>query len=236
MSSLESLAARFRDAASRGRDVVDVGPFRAYFSRDSNEYLQSVAVPIARDADWRAALPALRREFERRGRRMRLEYFAESAPGLESAVEVEMRSPVMIVTSATLRPAPRSDLRFRRLVAGDPLLDAFLRSQAEAYGVADVWRAWYERGLADGSLLVGVLLDGDAVACGATIQPGGELAGVGTPSRYRRRGFAADLCGRLVAEAFARGDDLCWLSAGDMGLGLYRRLGFEAVGTQVNAG
>lgn len=231
---MSSLAARFRDAASRGRDAVDVGPFRAIFSRDSNEYLQSVAVPMVREADWRAAMPALRREFERRGRKARLEFFAEFAPGLDAAVEVEMRAPVMVVTPATLRAAPSSGLRYQRV--GAALLDAFLASQSEAYGVADVWRAWYERGLGDGSLLVGALLDGDTVACGATIQPGGELAGVGTPPRFRRRGLAADLCSRLIADAFAQGHDLCWLSAGEMGLGLYRRLGFETVGTQINAG
>lgn len=223
---LQSLAARYRAAMARECDAVDVGPFRAYLSRFSDDYLQSVAVPVAREADWRAAMGPLREAFGRR--RLRLEFFAELAPGLEAACPVvERRDPVLVVKAGSLRLGPVTGLRFHRLAAGDPLIDAFLALQGQG--------GWFTRGLADGAFRAGALLDGDAVACGAVLLPSGELAGVATPPRYRRRGLATDLCGRMIADAFERGDDLCWLSADESGLGVYRRLGFERVGTQVNA-
>jgi ribosomal protein S18 acetylase RimI-like enzyme len=72
---------------------------------------------------------------------------------------------------------------------------------------------------------------------GAVLQYGGgiaELAGVWTHPDHRRRGHARVACHALLAEAFAAGLPLAWLSAAEGALRLYEGLGFVRVGTQVN--
>jgi ribosomal protein S18 acetylase RimI-like enzyme len=59
-----------------------------------------------------------------------------------------------------------------------------------------------------------------------------EITGVGTLPAARRRGLGAAVCGALVADALAQDVTLPFLSAADDDVSrLYRRLGFQRVGT-----
>ena len=86
----------------------------------------------------------------------------------------------------------------------------------------------------------GLWQEGDFVS-GATVQMGGplstgvgELAGVWTRPGRQRRGLAFAVCQRLLEDSFAAGSEMCWLSAAEGAEGLYERLGFRRVGTQLN--
>ena len=92
-------------------------------------------------------------------------------------------------------------------------------------------------GLEAGYILGAALWRGGEPVAGATVILGGEvgeLAGVFTDASFRRRGLAGRVCKPLLSTFFAAGGRLCWLSAAPGAEGLYRRLGFSEVGTQVN--
>jgi predicted GNAT family acetyltransferase len=78
--------------------------------------------------------------------------------------------------------------------------------------------------------------DGKAIS-GAVIQGAqdGELAGVWTLPEKQQQGLSFALCSRLLADYFATGQTLCWLSAAEGALRLYEKLGFKRMGTQINA-
>jgi ribosomal protein S18 acetylase RimI-like enzyme len=76
-------------------------------------------------------------------------------------------------------------------------------------------------------------LDAEPVACAMTLVSH-RVAGVfyvATVERARRRGFG-DALTRMAARAgFEMGADAAWLGASDMGARLYRRIGFEELGS-----
>jgi ribosomal protein S18 acetylase RimI-like enzyme len=76
-------------------------------------------------------------------------------------------------------------------------------------------------------------LDAEPVACAMTLVSH-RVAGVfyvATVERARRRGFG-DALTRMAARAgFEMGADAAWLGASDMGASLYRRIGFEELGS-----
>jgi ribosomal protein S18 acetylase RimI-like enzyme len=64
-----------------------------------------------------------------------------------------------------------------------------------------------------------------------------EITGVATLPAYRRRGIGAAVTARLVADARSRAVRTCFLSAGSDEIArVYRRAGFERVGTACIAG
>ena len=120
-------------------------------------------------------------------------------------------------------------------------LRAFLSDQNEAFGGmgdegALAWLPTLAEGLETGAVLAAALERESAMISGATVVTGGgigELAGVWTRSDRRRQGLASALCRQLLEDYFQAGFDLCWLSAAEGTMGVYRRLGFQRVGTQL---
>jgi predicted GNAT family acetyltransferase len=85
---------------------------------------------------------------------------------------------------------------------------------------------------------VGAWDDTGAVGGGAHSPRGGvtEITGIGVIPRARRTGVGAAITSTLVADALAHRSDLVFLSAQDDSVAaLYRRLGFETVGTACTA-
>ncbi len=231
--------------------MIDVPGFVACLSPTSaNPYL-SVAVPTDEAPDdWGAALAELRETFERHDRSARIELFAELHPGLLAAADASgwvraMTAPVLTLEPSALADAPSpGEGVYRPLDADDPgRIEAALRGQGVAFGgepgdaSALDWMPSLVAGLRDGSVRAGAVdVNGHPVA-GASLQIGGdagELAGVWTHPSQRRRGLARQACHALLADAFAAGLSLAWLSAAPEALALYVGLGFEPVGTQVN--
>ncbi|MCB9947746.1 MAG: GNAT family N-acetyltransferase [Rhodospirillaceae bacterium] len=248
---LHALIRNLQATAALGRETVPAGPFRAYFARDNSDYLLSVAVPVEASDDWPGAVAGLLRMFHERGRMVRLEYFAECFPALTPVLEVAGIRREATAAVMTLRA---SDLRVRRLredvgveilkPGDDQAVTNLLNVMARCFDLGNRdsltgWRTILSLGLADGSIRAALArVDGEIVG-GANLLVGGgsaELAGVGTLPGQRRRGLATGLCYRLLADYFAHGHRLAWLSTGQEIRTLYDRLGFQAVGTQLNYG
>lgn len=249
-SLLQRLAAAFQVTAAEGRERVEVGPFAVWLHPSSDDPLHSVAAPVRTCGDWPSAIVELGAAFAARGRTPRVEHFAELVPGLARALEgggipCDMRAPVMTLDAARFEPADcRAGSIYARLDPGEAnRVEGFLDMQCEAFGMERdrlaSWKPLFLAGLRSGALHAGVETVDGVVVSGATIQDAGrvgELAGVGTRSALQGRGHASAACSHLLRAWFAGGGEVCWLSAGEGAQGLYTRLGFEMVGTQLNHG
>lgn len=235
------------------RELIELDAFEVFISPGALDHL-SFAVPLGpQPGDWTPHVAALKKAFQARGKRPRLEYFEELHPRLSPALEnadivCEKRAPVMVLEmaafAATVPPDPPAV--YRRLDAEDePFLRRYLQRQHVAYG-GDVddeaaldWLPALRNGLRSGDVLGSALVREGSPLAGAIIQIGadvGELAGVWTEPQWRRQGLAYAVCHRLLSEYTAAGYTLCWLSAEEGAQRLYERLGFVVVGTQVNYG
>lgn len=234
-------------AGEHGRQLVQTSSFVAFISASDNPYM-SFATPTNDAPDWSVAIRTLCDVFTTRNRRARLEYFHELHPSLAPALEAagfqqSSAAPVMTLTQNMLAPRPTHPHgTYRRLQADQPeRLKEFLISQSVAYGgTGGNALAWFPQladGLRGGTILAaGLEQDSDFVS-GVSIQVGGnigELAGVWTRPDRQRRGLAFSVCRSLLADYFAAGFELCWLSAAEGAEGVYKRLGFVRVGTQLN--
>jgi ribosomal protein S18 acetylase RimI-like enzyme len=243
LTLLRRLEQSLKNAAAKTRQHRSFETFEVFFS-DSPEAVLSFALP--REALQPTSIALLKETFAARGRVARLEYFHELYPDLQQVLQqngfaVQMVAPVMTLEPKDLaQPSPVS-ASYQRLSNETAMLETFLRSQSLAY--KDDWDnalAWLPsmlEGLGNGSLM-GAQLEQDSKAIsGAVIQGAqdGELAGVWTLPEKQQQGFSFALCSRLLADYFATGQTLCWLSATEGALRLYEKLGFKRVGTQINA-
>jgi len=76
-------------------------------------------------------------------------------------------------------------------------------------------------------------IDGTAVAVGThqPVENVTEIVGVGAAPAFRRRGLGAAVTSGLVSDAFERGVDTVFLSAGDETVArVYERIGFRVIG------
>ena len=245
-ATLGRISAGFVEAAAQGRTVQDVGPFRAFFAASPEPFL-SLALPREDVDDWASSIVSLGAAFAAWDRTPRLEVLAELFPKLGGALERagftrDDEAPVMALGAADLTPVtpdPDYNTDYRPLTAGEELR-AVLDAQSRAYGGSGDGSDWLPQlraGLGAGHILGAALWRNGEPVAGATLTLGGEvgeLAGVFTDILFRRRGLAERVCKPLLSTFFAAGGRLAWLSAAPEAEGLYRRLGFAEVGTQVN--
>lgn len=252
LALLRRLAENVMDTAAAGREVVDLRPFRAFLSPESDLVYLNYAVPVAPCEDWSAALAELRAAFEARGRVLRFEYFDALWPTLRPALEqarltLELAAPVMALVPGELVPRGSPEVEVRVLAAEDPDADFALHAHLGAAGFQMPLPAPPEVSVprdrarvAEGGLLAAIAWRrGEPAGAGSLLIGGevGELAGVATVPAHRGRGVAAVLCSGLIAAGFARGLELAWLSAGDdPARALYHTLGFRHLGEQLNYG
>ncbi|HKI56779.1 MAG TPA: GNAT family N-acetyltransferase [Trueperaceae bacterium] len=236
--------------AAYGRSRVRAGALTACLAEGRADALMHVAVPSGPEpTGWDDSVQALIALHPRHGTVPRLEFMAELHPALAQSLErhgfVRTSSdPVMTLDlqgalPASAVPAPG----YRRLAANDPeLLSAFVEQQAEAFGMPPATGyAFLERlqdTIAAGTSIAAALLGDGTPVAGAVLQLGAsgwaELAGVYTAPASRGRGLAMAACTRLLADARVAGVTHAWLSAAEGARGLYRRLGFRSVGSQLN--
>ncbi|NNG04318.1 MAG: GNAT family N-acetyltransferase, partial [Inquilinus sp.] len=211
----------------------------------------SPLAPRGETSGWAASIDQLAGYFAAHGRALRLEFFHELHPSLATALEsagigLDKPASAMALAPGELRVPQPTALTLSPLTPGNAIgVRRFLAVQSEAFGVRidsgpTGWRPILEAGLADNTMVAAIGEVGGHACCGAVLMIGGgaaELAGVGTLPAYRRHGYAADLCARLLTGHFDRSADPVWLSADDdIAAGLYGELGFETVGTQLNYG
>jgi len=239
----ERIQAAIRADAVRSRDVVEVGPFVATFTSGSTNPFLNYAIPIAGARPTGDDIASLGREFERRGRRPRLEYLPSLAPEVEPALlahgyTVELRTPLMTCTEVDAGGEPEGVEV--RLVESDDDIRAAVTAQDEAYGElgsADDARVGRVReSLEAGGLLV-LARDGTTGepagggACTPPYDGATELAGVGVRPAFRRRGIAAAVTALLARTMLDRGVATVFLmAAGDGEARIYERVGFARIG------
>jgi ribosomal protein S18 acetylase RimI-like enzyme len=68
-----------------------------------------------------------------------------------------------------------------------------------------------------------------STALGVTLGEATGIFNVATPSEHRRRGYGAALTARAVRDGFAAGSKFAFLQSSELGLSVYRSLGFREV-------
>ena len=230
---------------ARGADVVECGPFRAWFMSDTAAHQLNYAMPVAA-ADAQALLAAidrLRALFVARGRMLRVEFVEELWPALAPALRgaglhLDTREPLMACAKAEFSPVVAPAVAVRALVSEDhdDQFAEFVRIR-DAHPVA-ASRAVLAKAMAGvrdslrGGLQICALatIDGRAAAVGRCIlQPDGlgEITSIVTAPEARRRGAAATLVSFLLRRLFETDRSIAWLNAANDGArALYAGLGF----------
>jgi GNAT superfamily N-acetyltransferase len=232
-----------RTSAARGRLVLKVGPFDLFLDEAEASPYSNYAIPRPGAEPDTATVNHLRAAFQEHDRRPRLEWIAETAPGVAEALagagmREELRAPLMACTPAelveggarrgtTVRPVGDDDLRacvdLQRHAFGDPPLPA-----------GDEPRDPRRRG--GGAVLARV--DG-VPASAATWTPVldgvSEIVGVATDAGHRGRGLAGLVTAAAASQAFAAGAGLAVLSpGGDQAQRVYARAGFRPAATMLH--
>ncbi|HEY3265371.1 MAG TPA: GNAT family N-acetyltransferase [Armatimonadota bacterium] len=241
---LRKIDSYLNEVAGSASDTVQVGPFRAFFRRDSLMPELSYARPTARlDDDARDGIRRVRAACAERGRACRWEFLPDLHPGFAEMLTAEgfpepALRPLMAVEQEDFRAETLSSAEIRLLSPGETApISAVL---AEAFGFAEgEGDAADELApmLARGSVACGAWVDGVPAAGGLHVPRGDttELAGIGTRERFRRRGIAGALTSALAADAFHRGCRLVFLSAADENVQrVYARLGFRVIGSAMD--
>lgn len=238
------IQAYLRVAASAERDVMAIGPFLATLSRHSANPYMNYAIPADGAAPSDADVGALIAAYGERGRAPRLEYITRLAPAVEPALlaagfVVEGRLPLMICARGADCPQPTPAGIELVVPATEAELLATIAAQSEAYGGGppEPEEAVRLRASIEAGTLVVLARDartGEGVGggvCTAPHQGLTEVAGIGVRPAFRRRGVAAALTARLLAEAFAAGVVLAFLmAAGEDEARIYARAGFTRAG------
>jgi ribosomal protein S18 acetylase RimI-like enzyme len=247
-ATFERLQRQLLHALARGAERIDTGSFMIHLWPTRDPYYRTVALPVRPAADWGRAIAAMCEAFAEAGRLPRLELIAEAWPDLPPALEAlgfvrEVEAPVMILeeppwgTGDSTAPVVMLEAAF-----GAGLLRKFLERQSAAFGATEAVEEHevkdLARALGEGATLAAAVIERCEPVAGASLIGVGreaELAGVWTARERRRQGLATRTCRRLLQAFFARGGELVWLSAAGQGSdALYRRLGFRAVGVQLN--
>jgi GNAT superfamily N-acetyltransferase len=222
-------------------DVVSIPSFNLFFNRHStSEYISYARPSEPFDEDPAAAIAAVREAFESRSRTARWEWiddlYPALAPALGRAGIAADVTPLMVVTPEEFQSLTAEGIELRRLTP-DEDLRPFVMAQRRAYQLEDEepseaeygWiRSWMDRG---GTLLA-AMHEGVPVAGGAHLPIAGvtEVAGIGTVPEMRGRGIGGAVTAALVQDAFDRGCDRVFLTAGDeTACRVYRRVGFRQV-------
>ena len=178
--------------------------------------------------------------FDEAQRVPRIEYFAGLHPTLHPALDaagldLDMEAPVMVRSGPSVLAPPTIEAEPLRT---DDDLEAFVANQSIAYGGDAFDTSWVCRlrdGLRNRTTTGATVTEGGEVVAGATVawvDDIAELAGVWTLPTHRRQGLAAAVCAAAIADIGS--DTVLWLSAGPGTGTLYQRLGFRAIGTQLN--
>jgi ribosomal protein S18 acetylase RimI-like enzyme len=250
-----ALARRLEQSVSLGpqppdREVVNVGPFRAFFAPHTDEpqldYVMPVT-PLGSAGDVAAAAADLRRLFAERKRVLRFEFFQALWPALPALLEqaglhLEAAEPLMFCAPADLVPvsAPGVTVRLLEARTPDAELAIYLSIRDEDPDPPAAEELTWLRGALQagrGSFAL-ARLDGVPAGTGRCLPLGGglgEITAIVTLEPLRRRGVAATLTSYLVRHHFDAGGTLAWLNAADARAQVvYHRIGFRDLDTLLN--
>lgn len=184
--------------------------------------------------------------FREAGRKPRLEYVVDCAPGLEELLlaagfTVEARHEFLTCSPGSLVDSPAAGFEVRE-PASRAERAALVAAQGEAFGgefeVSDADVDRLERLLARGGFAVTAATpDGTCAGGGQAVPPSGgvsEIAGIAVRRPFRRRGLGGAITATLARRIFATGADVAWLEAsGDDSWRVYERIGFRPAGRRL---
>jgi GNAT superfamily N-acetyltransferase len=233
-----------RQAASRDRETVRVGPFLATFTAHSANPYRNYAIPDDGAAPTPADIEALGAAFQQRARIPRLEYLPSVAPEVEPALleagfTVENRMPLMVFPQDTVPDLPVPEGIDLVIPTTDATMQALLTAQHEAYGEKPPDVAALERrqrfhaagGIAVLAWETATGAPAGGGICDLPIAGVTELTSVGVRPQFRRRGIAAAVTARLTHEALSAAIPTVFLmAAGAAEARIYSRVGFVACG------
>lgn len=233
-----------RFATMRTREAVEIGPFTLLLDPTSDHIFFNYAVPTGAADDDEVA--RLVEAFEERGLSPRLEFCAASWPDLEASLhragfKTDCSLPQMACSPTTFRPKSPEGVESVLLNEGDdlkPQMEVANQAFEMELPIDEKRLAQARRALQNGWWIAGLAsVEGQPAGCAIAVRHGGvcELCGVGTIPSFRRRGVASAVSSAVLQEHFKSGD-LAWLCAGDdAARSVYEGLGFERVGTQIQA-
>lgn len=232
------LHAFLRATAAPGREVVDVGPFRAYVHpTDTLKYL-NYAIPDAAAEPAEEEIEQLRAHFRERDRLPRLEWIEEAAPRLAPALDAagmrqELRTPMMSLTEDEL-VSPDVEATVEQV--GPANLREMVNIQRVAFGGRPLAEADEPRSPTGGAVLARVGAEAVSAASWTPVLDGcSEIVGVATAEAWRNRGLAGLVTAAASLAAFQAGASTCLLSPGDeTALRVYARAGFRGVATMLH--
>lgn len=246
MGQLQVLEQSLRDAAKQEREHFVVGGFDIFVSPSEKTFLNLAVPQLENPVNYKKAIEAMRHAFSSHNRIPRLEFFHELHPELSKELQLagfkqDMAAPVMALQKENLTKIATSKKGSYRPLTSEEELEVHLRNQSLAFGGtgddgALAWLPSMLKRIEDKTVMVAALEVEDKLVSGASIQIGGqigELAGVWTLPEKRMQGFAFELCSQFLEEYFLH-FELCWLSAAEDAFRLYKKLGFDRVGTQLN--
>jgi ribosomal protein S18 acetylase RimI-like enzyme len=228
-----------RAVAAPNREVVESGPFTAYFhATDSLKFL-NYAIP-ADDADPTAdKIEGLREEFRRRDRLPRLEWIKEAAPRVAAALQKagmreELRTPLMACAPGEL-VEPEVD-GANVAGAGPDDLRELANIQRVAFGEEPLAADAEPPKPGGGAVLARIGPEAVSAASWTRVLDGhSEIVGVATAETWRRRGLAGLVTAAAARAAFEAGASTCVLSPGDeTAQRVYARAGFHRVATMLH--
>jgi ribosomal protein S18 acetylase RimI-like enzyme len=236
-----------------------VGPFTLFRARGPWDYYArprlGLATPIAADDVTRLRSRQLELSLPET-----IEWVLETTPSLAEAARADglevVEHPLMVLERGSFAPVvPPAGIAVRMLSYDDP---EFVRGHAVAavgFGMPGTaagseggaerdsraaltpaaMAEFQRRRARDGWSVSAAAFDDGGPVCIGTHQPVGavtEVVGVATLPRMRRRGIGAAVTSVLVEDAFARGVETVFLSAGSDDVArVYARLGFRRIGT-----
>ena len=216
-----------RTTAREGREVVELAGLTATFNREDPLRYRNYAIPGEPPWDIGGLIAASRE----RERLPRLEFVASCSPGLPEELERagftrEARLDLMTCAAHVEIPPP-GGATLEAVAPGGPVRELLsaTRGAFEDVGPPSETDIARYRG---GGLLARV--DGEPAGGGLYTTPRDgltELVGIGVLAPFRRRGLGAAITSGLVADAFAHGADLAFLTPGDDDTRrVYERAGF----------
>jgi ribosomal protein S18 acetylase RimI-like enzyme len=233
-----------------GRVTEKIGPFLAAAHATCEIPWLSYAIPLSDEretGDVEEAVGRLRGWFVEKRRRLRCEILEPLWPELAGrmvgcGMRIKERMPIMLCGREGMREvAWPAGVEILSVGAGasDGELREAMEVSRRAFGEAEVTPedVARKRGeLASGRYRSAVArVDGAAAGAGSMSVGNDELVGIATLPEFRGRGIGAAVSEFLVAEHFARGAELVWLSAAEDGARrIYERIGFVVVGDQIN--
>lgn len=225
-------------SASKGREVVQAGPFTVTISAHDPLVYINYAIPAAGADPTPDDIAALEAAFTSRSRTPRLEYLPGLAPLVEPALvaagfTVTDRLPLMECPPGADIDQPLPDgIELVTPTTDDELRD-MITAQHEAFGEPPPSEEHIAKALtrSDDIHLLARTLDGEPAGGGAAVavRDGiSEVAGIAVRPKFERRGIGGALTLHLTRAAHAAGAGLVYLTpAGDAQERVYARVGYR---------